>query len=59
MSKVYITIKIETEADGVYDNTLEGILFQQVGEPIYGVFDLSENCALLANSIELISVEVS
>ena len=57
MKTVEITLKITAEVDGIYDESLEDKLFEEATKGIYGVFDLSDNCALLVNSIELEEVK--
>lgn len=57
MTKVDIVLKISTTVDGIYGRSMEDTLFEEVTEGIYGVFDIDENCALINDSIELVSVE--
>lgn len=52
-----LTLELDLEIDGIYDDSLEDIAFEQATAGIHGVLDLSENCVLYVNSIELVKVE--
>lgn len=56
MPKLEITLKITADIDGTYDNSMEDLMFEKVTEGISGVFDLSEDCMLFSDTIELASV---
>ena len=56
MPKLEITLKITADIDGTYDSSMEDLMFEKVTEGISGVFDLSEDCMLFSDTIELTSV---